>query len=165
MQFSSRVALIAILVSLGGVACTGSGTQTSTGAKASALATPAVKQQAQVRSRSSAPHVRMFAGVQSALGALQQFCRGKKCDQPNTPPSRIAIAEGAVMTFAVDSAPDLAVLDVGGTGARRLSLPTGTLMPVPHRLAPGAHRLVLQLRWGTSVGTWAFDVVVRKPGG
>jgi hypothetical protein len=124
-------------------------------------AAAASKKPSAVAPKSSAPEVRMFAGVASEVGTLVQFCKAKTCSVHPALTARLPIVEGSIVTFAVDAAPDLAVLDVSGTGARRVSLAAATLMAFQGRLAPGSHRLTLQLRWGSSSGTWVYDVSVR----
>src|SRR5687767_9883306 len=154
-RIQRAVAVAAMIVVLAACSSDGSHRVASSPQAAAAAAKPAPK------SRASAPPVRLFAGVQSSLGALTQFCRGTKCETVAAGPKRLTIADRSIVTFAVDAKPDLAVLDVSGTGARRVSLAAGTLMPFNGGLAPGQHRLSLQLRWGTSLGTWIFDVVVK----
>jgi len=131
--------------------------------KAPAQVSAVAKKATSKGGRATAPPVRMFAGVQSALGTLVQFCRGAACTEHGATVRRLPVAPGSVVTFAVDSAPDQAVLDVSGAGGKRVSLATATLMAYQGRLAPGAHRLTLQLRWGTTSATWVFDVGVKQP--
>ena len=109
---------------------------------------------------SSAPAVRLFAGVQSAVGAVSQYCSRQPCGTRAVSPPRVGIAAGSIVTFAVQPAPDQAVLTLTGSGASRVALATGTLLAYQGRLDGGAHRVTLQLRWGQVSGTWLWDVTV-----
>ena len=73
--------------------------------------------------------------------------------------------ERSVVTFAVDPPPKGAVLDVGGSGARRVVLSPGTLMALQGALAPGVHRLTLTLKWADAEGIWLFEVQIKPATG
>jgi len=107
----------------------------------------------------AAPAVRMFAGVQSAVGAVSQYCT-RPCGIRAVSPPRLVVVAGSIVTFAVQPAPDQAVLTITGSGTTRVALAPGTLLAYQGRLAGGSHRLTLQLRWGGTSGIWLWDVTV-----
>jgi hypothetical protein len=128
----------------------------STGTRPTAHAAGTVAAQAPP----GAPTVRMFAGVQSTVGVVAQYCSRPPCAASPVSTRRLELAAGSIVTFAVQPAPDQAVLSVDGTGGTRVALATGTLLAYQGRLGPGWHRLALQLRWGRSTGVWIWDVSV-----
>jgi len=155
-----RSAVLAFCAALAVASASCSGTRVA--AKHPASPQPATRVAGKVTrpGPAAAPAVRMFAGVQSAVGAVSVYCTRTPCGTRAVSPPRVGVAAGSIVTFAVQPAPDQAVLAITGSGSARVALASGTLLAYQGRLGGGPHRLTLQLRWGGTSGVWLWDVTV-----